>query len=134
MEQHPDSPAVDTAPTPPEAGASSEAEPTEPHSLATSDDTNGAPPPNGYDPADYRWVPVRRVPRTDGWTEEKMRRYIETLADTGQVSLAAKAVGMSRESAYKLRRSPTLPSSSATMTTRSLGLRRISASPSALKQ
>jgi hypothetical protein len=106
MEQHPDSPAVDTAPTPPEAGASSEAEPTEPHSLATSDPTNGAPPPNGYDPADYRWVPVRRVPRTDGWTEEKMRRFIETLADTGQVSLAAKAVGMSRESAYKLRRSP----------------------------
>ena len=35
-----------------------------------------------------------------------MRRFIEVLADTGQVSLAAKAVGMSRESAYRLRRSP----------------------------
>ncbi len=59
-----------------------------------------------YDPADYRWVPVRRRPRTDGWTEEKQRRFIEALADTGLVSHAAKAVGMSRESANRLRRSP----------------------------
>ena len=83
--------------------AQSRAEPSRP--LATSE-PDGARPPDGYDPAEYRWVPVRRRPRLDGWTEEKMRRFIETLADTGQVSLAAKAVGMSRESAYKLRRSP----------------------------
>jgi hypothetical protein len=57
-----------------------------------------------YDPADYRWVPVKRRPRLDGWTEEKQRRFIEVLADTGLVSAAAKAVGLSRESAYKLRR------------------------------
>lgn len=63
-----------------------------------------APPPASYDPAEYRWVPVRRRARLDGWTEEKQRRFIEALADTGQVSLAAKEVGMSRESAYKLRR------------------------------
>jgi hypothetical protein len=62
------------------------------------------PPPEPYDPADYRWVPVRRRPRYDGWTEEKQRRFIEVLADTGLVSVAAKAVGMTRESAYKLRR------------------------------
>lgn len=67
---------------------------------------DGAPPPDGYDPADYRWVPVRRRPRRDGWTEEKQRRFIEMLADTGLVGVAAKAVGMSRESAYRLRRSP----------------------------
>ena len=67
---------------------------------------DGAPPPDGYSPADYRWVPVRRRPRYDGWTEEKQRRFIEILADTGLVSVAAKAVGMSRESAYRLRRSP----------------------------
>jgi hypothetical protein len=72
---------------------------------ATADDRDGVPPET-YDPADYRWVPVRRRPRLDGWTEEKMRRFIETLADTGQVSLACKAVGLSRESAYKLRRAP----------------------------
>src|SRR5690349_21378762 len=58
-------------------------------------------PPEPYDPADYRWVPVRRVPRTHGWTEEKQRRFIETLADTGLVNMAARAVGMSRETAYR---------------------------------
>ena len=59
-----------------------------------------------YDPEEYRWVPVRRRPRHDGWTEEKQRRFIEALADTGLVSHSAKAVGMSRESANRLRRSP----------------------------
>jgi hypothetical protein len=59
-----------------------------------------------YDPDEYRWVPVRRRPRVDGWTEEKQRRFIEALADSGLVSHAAKAVGMSRESANRLRRSP----------------------------
>jgi hypothetical protein len=62
-------------------------------------------PPDVYDPAEYRWVPVRRRPRRDGWTEEKQRRFIEVLADTGMVALAAKAVGMSRKSAYELKRS-----------------------------
>lgn len=61
-------------------------------------------PRRPYDPADYRWVPVRRRPRYDGWTEEKQRRFIETLADTGLVNVAARAVGMSRASAYALRR------------------------------
>jgi len=78
--------------------------PAAPPALATATE-DGAPPPAGYDPAEYRWVPVRRRPRLDGWTEEKQRRFIEVLADTGQVRLAAKAVGMSRESAYRLRRS-----------------------------
>lgn len=70
----------------------------------TDSDEDDAPEP--YDPADYRWVPVRRRPRFDGWTEEKQRRFIETLADTGLVNVAARAVGMSRASAYQLRRSP----------------------------
>lgn len=70
----------------------------------TEPDDDDAPEP--YDPADYRWVPVRRRPRYDGWTEEKQRRFIETLADTGLVNVAASAVGMSRASAYQLRRSP----------------------------
>ena len=65
----------------------------------------GNPDVPAYDPADYRWVPVRRRPRRDGWTEEKQRRFIEVLADTGIVALAAKAVGMSREGAYELKRS-----------------------------
>lgn len=72
--------------------------------IAEGDDP-GPLPPEAYDLAEYRWVPVRRVPRRDGWTEEKQRRFIETLADTGLVAHAAKTVGMSRESAYQLRRS-----------------------------
>ncbi|MBL0922946.1 MAG: hypothetical protein IBJ12_00570 [Sphingomonadaceae bacterium] len=59
-----------------------------------------------YNPEDYRWVPVRRRPRYDGWTDEKQRRFIEVLADTGSVTQASKAVGMSRESARQLRRAP----------------------------
>jgi hypothetical protein len=74
------------------------------NALATTDDAE-TPTPIHYDPAEYRWVPVRRRPRTDGWTEEKQRRFIEVLADTGRVSLAAKAVGMSRQAAYELKRS-----------------------------
>jgi hypothetical protein len=86
----------------------------------TNDHTPAAPPenpddvaaafspdtPESYNPEDYRWVPVRRRPRYDGWTDEKQRRFIEVLADTGIVTAAAKAVGMSRESANRLRRSP----------------------------
>jgi hypothetical protein len=76
------------------------------NALAVTDpDDTALAAPEEYDPADYRWVPVRRRPRLDGWTEEKQRRFIETLADTGLVSAAAKAVGMSRESAHRLRRS-----------------------------
>jgi hypothetical protein len=63
------------------------------------------PPPTSYYPSEYRWVPVRRRPRSDGWTEEKQRRFIEVLADTGRVALAAKAVGLSRQAAYELKRS-----------------------------
>ena len=62
--------------------------------------------PPDYNMADFRWVPVRRQPRYDGWTDEKQRRFIEVLADTGLVGHAAKTVGMSRESAARLRRSP----------------------------
>jgi hypothetical protein len=65
----------------------------------------GFTPPD-FDPAEYRWVPVRRRPRHDGWTEEKQRRFIEVLADTGLVGVAAKDVGMTRQSAYRLRRAP----------------------------
>lgn len=73
----------------------------EPNTALTVTEPDEAEP---YDPADYRWVPVRRRPRYDGWTEEKQRRFIETLADTGLVNVAAKSVGMTRVSAYQPRR------------------------------
>ena len=59
-----------------------------------------------YDPADYRWVPVRRRRRADGWTPERQRRFIEVLADTGVVSHAARAVNMTDQAAHALRRAP----------------------------
>ena len=73
------------------------------HALTPTDTADTVP---DYNPDEYRWVPVRRRPRLDGWTEEKQRRFIEVLADTGLVSEAAKAVDMSVSSAYRLRNAP----------------------------
>jgi hypothetical protein len=42
--------------------------------------------------------------RHNGWNPQKQRGFCEMLAETGLVDRAAKAVGMSRESAYRLRR------------------------------
>lgn len=41
--------------------------------------------------------------RVDGWTVEMQRDFIRTLADTGSVSHAARAVGVSRSTAYAMR-------------------------------
>ncbi|MEL7690680.1 hypothetical protein [Citromicrobium bathyomarinum] len=43
------------------------------------------------------------VPPADRWTKPKMAEFLRVLAATQQVKAAAKAVGMSRQSAYKLR-------------------------------
>jgi hypothetical protein len=45
-------------------------------------------------------------PRFDGWTPSRQLAFLETLARTRSVSAAAKAVGMSREGAYRLRSRP----------------------------
>lgn len=87
----------------PAAAPSPAAPPAPPPALV--EDHDPTPLTTAYDPAEYRWVPVRRRPRYDGWTEEKQRRFIEVLADTGPVGHAAKEVGMNRASAYRLRRS-----------------------------
>lgn len=47
-------------------------------------------------------VPTRA--RGDGWTPERQRAFLEALAECGSVTRAAARVGMSRESAYALRR------------------------------
>ncbi|WP_260484369.1 hypothetical protein [Sphingomicrobium flavum] len=44
------------------------------------------------------------TPRHDGWTGERMAAFCETLADTGLVTDACAAVGMSTTGAYALRR------------------------------
>jgi hypothetical protein len=104
-----DIPTTPSAPAPAslsgEAALSSTSQNTVPATPDDDEDTHRIDLLDAYDPADYRWVPVKRRPRLDGWTEEKQRRFIEVLADTGMVSAAAKAAGMTREGAYALRRS-----------------------------
>jgi hypothetical protein len=50
-------------------------------------------------------LPARR-PRRDGWTVERQDAFLQTLASCGCVTHAARAVGMSRESAYRLYNRP----------------------------
>ena len=42
--------------------------------------------------------------RRDGWTAERQLGFLAMLAETNSVARAAASVGMSRESAYRLRR------------------------------
>jgi hypothetical protein len=51
-----------------------------------------------------RELPERKA-RQDGWSEERIRAFLTTLASYGTVGEAARAAGMSRQSAYKLRSS-----------------------------
>lgn len=53
---------------------------------------------------DFDPVPVRA--RRDGWTPERQRAFIAALRATRSISKAARAVGMSRKSAYRLRDRP----------------------------
>ena len=51
------------------------------------------------------FTPVpRKSKRHDGWTEDRQRRFIEALADTGSVQAACRAVNMRTVGAYYLRR------------------------------
>lgn len=73
---------------------------------------NDSPPPNGGDPVDdahpidpdYGPVPLRY--RHDGWVPDRQLEFIQALSACGCVDEAAKSVGMSRASAYALRRRP----------------------------
>jgi hypothetical protein len=81
-----------------------------PHSPRPSTEIAAETPPetdaNGFDPHDYEWHPMAKMPRGDGWTPRRQREFIEALADTGSVTAAARACRMSRGACYKLRRSP----------------------------
>jgi len=53
------------------------------------------------------FTPVPRLTqRSNGWSDEVQRQFIEALADTGSVRAAAHAVNMTPEGAYALRRHP----------------------------
>lgn len=45
-----------------------------------------------------------RAVRSDGWTPARRLRFLAVLAECADVSVAARASGMSRQSAYVLRR------------------------------
>ena len=52
------------------------------------------------------FVPVPGCQRSDGWTPERQVAFIEALAQSGCVTEACAAVGMSRQAAYRLRTDP----------------------------
>lgn len=52
-------------------------------------------------PSWFRPVPLRG--RRDGWSEVRQCAFLAQLYVTGSVSAAARAVGISRASAYRLR-------------------------------
>jgi hypothetical protein len=57
----------------------------------------------------FHHIPFRPVPvkaRHDGWTRERQRGFIDRLCLTGNVARSARAVGMSAQSAYTLRKHP----------------------------
>ena len=70
--------------------------PTRPARVIDSSMTDSLPPHLAFTP-----VPSASK-RHDGWTAERQRGFILALSKIGMVSAAARAVGMSRESAYRL--------------------------------
>lgn len=62
-------------------------------------------PPGERSPIPH-FTPVARKYRSDGWTPERQRAFIEALADTGSVTAAARRVNMASVGAYALRRQP----------------------------
>lgn len=52
------------------------------------------------------FLPIPLRARHDGWTPERQAAFLVALAATGSVSAAARKAGMSRESAYQLRKHP----------------------------
>jgi hypothetical protein len=66
---------------------------------------NEHPPANPAAPDTTGAAPSQPMPkeRHNGWNRHKMALFLEVLTETACVSTAAKSVGMSRQSAYRLR-------------------------------
>lgn len=50
------------------------------------------------------FAPVPTVARRDGWTADRQRKFIAALAEHGGIAAAARAVGMTPQTANRLRR------------------------------
>jgi hypothetical protein len=57
-------------------------------------------------PAHLAFTPVLTAPRGDGWTPERQRSFIAHLAQHGGVGAAARVVGMTPQTANRLRKRP----------------------------
>ncbi|HEY0598094.1 hypothetical protein [Sphingopyxis sp.] len=68
---------------------------------------HGTPPPPLLADTCLAFVPVSgQRNRADGWTADAQANFIRALEAMGSVGQAAKAVGMGRRSAYRLRERP----------------------------
>ncbi|MDX3910253.1 MAG: hypothetical protein QHC67_10590 [Sphingobium sp.] len=63
-------------------------------------------PPAKKSQPDTAFNPIPLRVRHDGWTPERQTEFIDALAETGCVTDAARRVGLSRNSAYRLRADP----------------------------
>ncbi|HEY5712753.1 MAG TPA: hypothetical protein VIT38_12745 [Allosphingosinicella sp.] len=73
-----------------------------PFAVEGTTDGPASEPPTASESPDFDPVTLRD--RSDGWTPRKQREFIEALADTGLVREAAARVGMTEQSASRLRR------------------------------
>jgi hypothetical protein len=69
------------------------------------DDTPSPNPPEAEEPSLLAPVPIERI-RHNSWTERRQRDFITALEEMGSVRHACRAVGKTRQSAYKLRERP----------------------------
>ena len=69
--------------------------------------SDSSPPPPAatalVPPLHIAFDPVPVAVRRDGWTPARQRGFIDALSTVGQVTAAARHVGMTRKSAYRLR-------------------------------
>jgi hypothetical protein len=62
--------------------------------------------PYSLDTDSYDFTPVTTASRSDGWTPDRQRRFIAALAEHGGVAAAARSVGMTPQTANRLRKRP----------------------------
>lgn len=76
----------------------------------TADECASAPPPapphesDGEQPDPLAFDPVPLRPRADGLTPERQREFVEALADTGLVRVAAARIGLTEQAVARARR------------------------------